>query len=212
MTSQVTLQAERRTITGKAVRHLRREGILPANITGHHMEPLAIQVKTLDVTRMLKGHGRTTVIRLSVTPDSEPRTVMIGHVQRDPVSAAIEHIDFLLIAMTEKMRARIALRTTGVAPAVATNVGVLLQMVNQVEVEALPDDLPQFIDIDISELKNVDDTIFVRDLKVSPQVTLHGDPDEPIIKIVQTRAALEATTTAAAEPAAVAATAESTDS
>jgi large subunit ribosomal protein L25 len=211
MTNQVTLQAEHRTITGKAVRHLRREGVLPANLTGHHMEPLAIQVKTLDVTKMLKAHGRTTVIRLSITPESEPRTVMIGHVQRDPVSAAIEHIDFLLVAMTEKMHARIALRTIGAAPAVTSNVGVLLQLVNQVEVEALPDDLPQSIDVDISELKNVDDTIFVRDLKVSSQVTLHGDPDEPIIKITQTRAAVEATT-AAAEPAAVAASAESSES
>ncbi len=211
MTNQVTLQAEHRTITGKAVRHLRREGVLPANLTGHHMEPLAIQVKTLDVTKMLKAHGRTTVIRLSITPESEPRTVMIGHVQRDPVSAAIEHIDFLLVAMTEKMHARIALRTIGAAPAVTSNVGVLLQLVNQVEVEALPDDLPQSIDVDISELKNVDDTIFVRDLKVSSQVTLHGDPDEPIIKITQTRAALEATI-AAAEPAAVAASAESSES
>jgi large subunit ribosomal protein L25 len=212
MSNQVTLQAEPRAISGKAVRHLRREGILPANLTGRHMEPLAIQVKTLDVTKMLKGHGRTTVIRLYITPESEPRTVMIGHIQRDPVSAAIEHIDFLLIAMTEKMRARIALRTLGVAPAVASNVGVLLQMVNQVEVEALPDNLPQSIAVDISDLKNVDDTIFVRDLKVSPQVILHGDPDEPIIKIVQTRAALEATTIEAVEPAAVAAAEESSGS
>jgi large subunit ribosomal protein L25 len=211
MTNQVTLQAEPRTITGKGVRHLRRDGILPANLTGHHMEPLAIQVKTLDVTKMLRGHGRTTVIRLSIAAESEPRTVMIGHVQRDPVSAAIEHIDFLLVAMTEKMHARIALRTIGAAPAVTSSVGVLLQLVNQVEVEALPDDLPQAIDVDISELKNVDDTIFVRDLKVSSQVTLLSDLDEPIIKIAQTRAAIEATT-AVAEPAAVAASAASSES
>lgn len=212
MTNQVTLQAEHRTITGKAVRHLRREGILPANLTGHHMEPLAIQVKTLDVTRMLKGHGRTTVIRLSISPEAEPRTVMIGHVQRDPVSAAIEHIDFLLIAMTEKMHARIALRTIGAAPAVTSNVGVLLQLVSQIEVEALPDDLPQSIDVDISGLKNVDDTLYVRDLNVSSLVTLHGDPDEPIIKIAQTRATIEATTVAPAEAAAVVAATENSES
>lgn len=90
--------------------------------------------------------------------------------------------------MTEKMHARITLRTTGMAPAVAANVGVLSQMVNQVEVEALPDDLPQSIDLDISALKNVDDTVYARDLKVSSLVTLDGDLDEPIIKIVQTRA------------------------
>lgn len=212
MTNQVVLQAEHRTITGKAVRHLRRQGVLPANITGHHMESLAIQVKTLEMTQLLKTHGRTTVIRLLIAPESEPRTVMIGHVQRDPVTNFIEHIDFLRVAMTEKMRARIALRLTGTAPAVTSKLGIVLQLVNQIEVEALPDDLPQAIDIDISELAHVDDTIYLRDLEVSPQVTLHGDLDEPIVKIAQTRAEIEAPSVEAVEPAPVAAIAQTSDS
>lgn len=93
MTIQVTLQAEHQAVTGKAVRQLRRQGILPTNLTGRHVEPLVIQVKASDVSQLLKAHGRTTVIRLSIPPEAEPHTVMIGHLQREPVSAAIDHRD-----------------------------------------------------------------------------------------------------------------------
>lgn len=202
MAVQATLQAERRTITGKAVRHLRQQGVLPANVTGHHMEPLAIQVKAVEVDKLLKAYGRTTVIRLSIAPKNEQQTAMIGHVQRDPISGAIKHIDFLVVQMNEKMRAKIALHPTGVAPAVKANVGILLQMVNQIEVEALPNDLPAAIEIDISGLANVDDTVYARDLKVPANVTLLGEPDEPLVKISQTRASVEAEPEAAATEAA----------
>lgn len=204
MTIQATLQAEHRTVTGKAVRQLRRQGILPANLTGRHIEPLVIQVKASDVNQLLMAHGRTTVIRLSIPPEAEPITVMIGHVQREPVGGAIEHVDFLQVVMVEKMRAHIALRAIGVAPAVANNVGILLQLVTQIEVEALPDDLPQTIEVDISGLVAVDDTIYARDLRVSSQVTHHGDPNEPLIKIAQTRGSAEISATLSGEPDAAA--------
>ena len=93
MTIQVTLQAEHRAVTGKAVRQLRRQGILPTNLTGCHIESLVIQVKASDVSQLLKAHDRTTVIRLSIPHEAEPHTVMIGHLQREPVSAAIDHHD-----------------------------------------------------------------------------------------------------------------------
>jgi large subunit ribosomal protein L25 len=191
MAAQAQLQAEHRTITGKAVRHLRRQGIIPANLTGNHMDPLVIQVKTIDIDRLLKAHGRTTVIRLSIAQGAQ-QTVMVGHVQREPVSRAIHHIDFLLVDMTEKMRANVPLHPTGEAPAVTSHAGILLQLLTQIEVEALPDDLPAAITVDLSGLVSVDDTVYVRDLTMPAAVTLLAAPDEPVVKIVQTRASVEA--------------------
>lgn len=201
MATQAALSADPRTITGKAVRHLRRQGILPANLTGHGNSPLAIQVQAVDVDRMLKAFGRTTVIQLSVSSLDARRTAMLGAVQRDPISGAIKHIDFIQVDMTQKMRASITLHLAGDAAATKNGAGMVLQLLNQIEVEALPDDLPDTIELDISGLAQVDDAIYVRDVKLPAGVVALADPDGAIVRIAHTRAALES----AAQPAVVAA-------
>jgi large subunit ribosomal protein L25 len=192
MATQATLQAEPRTITGKAVRHLRQQGLLPANLTGNTMTPLALQVRTADVDRMLKAFGRTTVIQLTIASLAAPRTAMLGSVQRDPISGAIKHLDFILVDMTQKMHASITLHIVGESPAVKNNTGILLQLMNQIEVEALPDDLPKAIEIEIAGLVNVDDAIYVRDLSLPASVVVLADADEAIVRVAQTRATIEA--------------------
>lgn len=192
MATQATLQAEPRTITGKAVRHLRQQGLLPANLTGNTMTPLALQVRTADVDRMLKAFGRTTVIQLTIASLAAPRTAMLGSVQRDPISGAIKHLDFILVDMTQKMHASITLHIVGESPAVKNNIGILLQLMNQIEVEALPDDLPKAIEIEIAGLVNVDDAIYVRDLSLPASVVVLADADEAIVRVAQTRATIEA--------------------
>lgn len=189
---QTHLQAEHRTVMGKAVRHLRQQGIIPANLTGRHMQPLAIQVRTSDIDRLLKTHGRATVMYLSVAATGAPQTVMIGHVQRDAISRAIKHIDFVHVEMSEQMSARVSLHPLGEAPAVRNNVGIVLQLLNSIEVEALPDDLPQSIGFAISGLVDVDDTVYVRDLLVPATVLLRAAPDEAIARVSQTRRSVEA--------------------
>lgn len=193
MATQATLNAETRTVTGKAVRHLRQQGILPANLTGHQMAPMALQVRAADVDRMLKGFGRTTVIQLTVAALGAPRTAMLGSVQRDAISGAIKHIDFIQVDMTQKMRASITLRLVGESPAVKGNTGMALHLLNQIEVEALPDDLPEAIDVEIGGLAAVDDAIYVRDLRLPASVDILTPADEAIVRISATRASLEAT-------------------
>lgn len=196
MAVQTHLQAEHRTVMGKAVRHLRQHGIIPANLTGHDIQPLAIQVRTLDIDRLLKTRGRATVILLSVaakgTATGVPQTVMIGHVQRDAISGAIKHIDFMHVEMSEKTSARVSLHSLGEAPAIRNNVGIVLQLLNSIEVEALPDDLPQTIGFDISGLADVDDTVYVRDLLVPTTVLVQAAPDEAIARVTQTHRSVEA--------------------
>ena len=191
MATQATLQAEPRTIMGKAVRHLRQRGLLPANLTGNSMTPLALQVRGSDVDRMLKAFGRTTVIQLTIASLAAPRTAMLGSVQRDPISGAIKHIDFIQVDLTQKMRASITLHVVGESPAVKNNAGILLQLMNQIEVEALPDDLPKDIEIEITGLVNVDDAVYVRDLSLPAGVVVFADSGDAIVRVAQTRGSLE---------------------
>lgn len=198
MTVQTHLQAEHRTVMGKAVRHLRQQGIIPANLTGQHMQPLAIQVQTLAMDRLLKTQGRATVIYLAVATGA-PQTVMVGHVQRDAISGAIKHIDFVHVEMSEKMSARVSLHPIGEAPAATNNVGIVLQLLNSIEVEALPDDLPQTISFAISGLVDVDDKVYVRDLLVPANVLVLAAPDEAVARVSQTRRSVETSSEASAE-------------
>jgi large subunit ribosomal protein L25 len=206
MADTVQLWAERRTVTGKKVKQLRRKGILPANITGHHMSPVAIQVEGHALERLLKENARTTLIKLTIASGdgNTEQTALIGRVQRHPVSRAIEHVDFLHVEMNQAMRVRVPLHTEGESAAVKNGDGILLHLLNDLEVEALPADLPQAITVDVSGLANVDDALYVRDLRLPPRVKLvHSEPDEPVIKVVVTRAAIEEA--AAEAPAAEAA-------
>jgi large subunit ribosomal protein L25 len=197
---QVVLQAEKRSVTGKAVRRLRQNGTLPANLTGRKQEAEAIQVNAYEFEKLLKTHGRTTIIRLAIAPSSRTQNAVIGRVSRDPISGAIEHIDFRHVVMTEVMRARVPLHVVGESPAVKAREGILLHLINDLEVEALPADLPEAIEVDVSTLDAVDAAVYVKDLPLPAKVKVITDGEEPVIKVAQTRAAIEEEAAAAATP------------
>src|SRR5262249_32752304 len=113
MAEQVVLHAEKRTVTGKAVRLLRRAGTLPANLTGRKQEAEAIQVNAHEFEKLLKTHGRTTIIRLAIAPSSQTQNAVVGRVSRHPISGGIEHIDFRHVLMYHVMSARLPLCGVG---------------------------------------------------------------------------------------------------
>jgi large subunit ribosomal protein L25 len=206
MAEQVVLQAEKRTVTGKAVRNLRRAGTLPANLTGRKQEAEAIQVNGHEFERLLKSHGRTTIIKLAIAPSRQTQNAVVGRVSRDPITGAIEHIDFRHVEMNEVMRARVPLHVVGESPAVKAREGILLHLLNDLEVEALPADLPEAIEVDVSSLDAVDAAVHVKDLPLPAKVRVITDAEEPVIKVTQTRAAIEeAATVETAEEAEAAA-------
>src|SRR5947209_7406295 len=106
MADQATLQAEKRTVMGKAVKRLRKEGLIPANVANNDGAPTAIQIDRHELERFMKTHGRTTLIRLTITGAPE-QTTMIAHVQREPVSGQIQHVDFLHVQMNQLMHTRV---------------------------------------------------------------------------------------------------------
>jgi len=203
LAGQVSLQVAARAMLGKRVKQLRRKGIIPANLYGRHQpsQPLQVDLYTLD--RFLAGHHATRVIDLHLDGGKgEVHNALMRHVSRSPRSGKILHVDFLRVSMNEPVTVRVPLTLKGTAPAVTVEGGVLLHLVDTLEIESLPGDIPEALELDISALEKIDDTLHVRKVALPPRVTLLSDVDEPAVKVVAPRAVLAEEAAAAAEEAA----------
>ncbi len=203
MAAKVSLEVEPRTTLGKQVKQLRRKGIIPANLYGRHQPSQALQVDLYTLDRFLAGHHATRVIDLHLGDGrkGEVQNALIRHVARSPRSGKILHVDFLRVSMNEPIVVRVPVTLTGAAPAVDVEGGVLLHLLDTLEVESLPGDIPDALELDISGLAAIDDGLHVRDVKLPRGVTMLSPADEPVVKVVAPRAVLaeEAATEAAAE-------------
>ena len=208
MPDQVTFAAQKRNVFGKAVKRLRRSGIIPGNIYGHNRPSVPVQLNAHDFELFLHRHAATTLLRLSLDGGGAPETALIRHVQHEPVTGAIQHVDFLHVMLSESIKARIPLRWEGESPAVRNRDGILLQLIDTVEVEARPTDLPPALTLDVSGLAEVKATLYVRDIPVPRRVKLLTDPDEPVVKVEPARVIAEAVPAAEAAPTEAAPTAE----
>lgn len=172
---KLKLEIEKRKITGRKVKNLRRQGILPANIYGKNVKSLAVQLPLKDFDRVLKEVGETGLLELSVAGEEKARPVLIHNVQLDPVTSQPLHTDFFQVDLKEKVTTMVPLEIVGEAPAVKDKKGVLLTTLNEVEVEALPADLPEKIEVDTSHLFEVNQEVKVADLKIPTGVTILTD-------------------------------------
>lgn len=161
---QISLSATKRTVLGRKVRTLRKEGFIPAHVFGNKVESLSIQVKSADFSKVFEKVGETGIIDLAI--DGQKKPVLVRNLQVHPVSDDPLHIDFYQVNLTQKVKVDVPLEIIGESPAVEKKIGLLLTPVSEVEVEALPRDLPENIQIDITKLENIDDEIKVKDLKV----------------------------------------------
>lgn len=174
------LQAEKREVFGRKTKRLRKNGITPANVSGKHIKSFSVQVKTDEFRRVFDSVGETGVVGLTV--DGSVHPVLIHEIHKDPVYGSPLHVDFLEVNLTEKVTATVPVEVVGESPAVASEKGVLVQQMHEVEVEALPTDLPDSIQVDISGLAAVNDTVKVSDLKVDrSKVEIKEEDSERIV-------------------------------
>jgi large subunit ribosomal protein L25 len=205
---QVTFAAQRRTVTGKAVRQLRKQGIVPGNIVASGRDSVAIQLNGLDFQRYLAKNAPTTVLRLILDGGKAGETVMVQRVEHEPVTRAILHVDFIQVNMSQAMRARVPIHMEGDAPGVKTYNGLLLTLLDHVEVEARPADLPQALPLDVTGLTELNMMLHVSDIAVPKNVKVLTDPDEAVVRLEPPRtieaapAPTEAAEAAAEAPAA----------
>ena len=191
MKQQTELAIEKRVALRKAAKRLLKEGIIPANIFGHHEASEAVQVNAIAFNRLVRSHGATSIVSLRLPDRPVPQTVLIRHVQHDPRSGKIIHIDFFRVSMSERINVKVALHLIGEAPAVKLEGGVLLHLLDALEVECLASDIPESLEVDISGLAQIDDILHAEDVKLPSNFTLITDPKEGIAKVAATRAEIE---------------------
>ena len=185
----IALKATARDIVGKKTRFLRREGITPTHIFGHNLKSLALQCNTDELRRVIARVGMTALFNLGIDGEKRPRKVLIREIQNDPLGRQILHVDFYQIEMTEKLKIDVPIILGGEAPAMKVKGRSLHQSLTSLNIECLPDKLPHEIEVDLSLLTELGQSIHVKDLGLSTDITVINDPEQLIVKISETAAA-----------------------
>lgn len=199
----LTLEANKRQVFGRKVKTLRQSRVIPANIYGKKIKSLAVQLPQRDLETVYNKVGETNIVNLKVEGEATSRPVLIQNLQKDQVTDRILHVDFHQVQMTERVTVAVPLKVVGEAPAVKEKGGVLITLFDEIKVEALPGDLPDIFEVDISGLQEIGSSLFIRDLKVDPtKVTIIAKPDEMVVTVKEAKLEVEAPPTAEAAPAA----------
>lgn len=185
----VKLEAKNREIVGKKVKRLRAEGWIPAVLFGAKQSSIPVQVEERELGRALREAGSTALIDLYVGEENDPHIVLVRDIQRDVLTSRLQHVDFYQVQLDRKVKTSPALIIVGEAPIVEAGEAVLVQILNQVEVECLPTDLIDSIEVDVSSLESLDHSVTIGDLPVPPGVTILADPGDAVVSVVVPRAA-----------------------
>lgn len=178
------LKAQKRDLTGRKVKNLRNEGFLPANVFGKKVKSLSVQVSTKDFVEVYKKAGETGIVSLEVEKEKEARPVLIYNMQVHPVTDSPLHVDFLQVDLKVKVTAHVPVELVGESPAEKQALGTVVQQIQEIEVEALPADLPEKFEIDKAELIEVDQLVKVADLKVDrSKVEIKTDAESIVVKV-----------------------------
>jgi large subunit ribosomal protein L25 len=176
-----TLSANRRTIVGKQVRGLRRQGLLPAVIYGHMIEPVSISLNAREASTLLPTLTSTQFVEIVI--DEKPHNVLVREKQRHPIDGHLLHVDFQEVSMLERFRANVQLDFFGEAPAVKFYNGVVVIHLEELDIEALPADLPERIKVDLGSLTEIGSAIRVRDLILPAEVEVLENMDDIVVVV-----------------------------
>jgi large subunit ribosomal protein L25 len=178
MAVEVVLKAEKRDVIGKQVKALRRQGRLPAVLYGRKFQAIPVTLDLREAGRILPTITSSHLVTIAL--DGERHTALVREKQRHPVQGSLLHVDFMVVSMTEKLRASVMIELVGEAPGAKEFNGVLVVGQEQLEVESLPGDLPERITVDLSVLAQIGDAIHVRDIAIPSGVEVLTDPDEMV--------------------------------
>lgn len=186
---KVVLKATKRTVTGKQVQQLRRQGLLPGVVYGYKMEPTPITLEAHNAGLVLPKLTSSSI----VTIDLEGRQVaaLVREKQKNFIKNFFTHVDFQAVSLTETIRTYVSLHFFGTAPAIKEFQAAIVTSLNEIEVEALPGDLPERIEVDLSKLAALGDSVHVKDLPIPTGVEVLTDGDEVVVVATATREEVE---------------------
>ena len=185
-----TLSLSQRTVTGKKVKQLRRQGILPVHIYGKGIDSLSLQGVTGELRRLLLQIGTNIPVSIQVEGSEGENICFVRDVQRHPVTEDLLHIDFIRVDVTQTISAEVPITLMGTAPATQRG-GTLLQPLTSLLVEALPRDIPVSVEADVSGLDDFEKSIVVRDIPIADNVTVLTDQDEFVARVIPPRVETE---------------------
>lgn len=172
---KVVINASKRDVIGKQVKALRRAGKLPAVIYGRHTDPLSINLDAHSASLALGKLTSSSLVTINVDGTEYP--ALVREKQRDYIKNRLLHVDFLAVSLDEMIRTYVSVHLIGVSPAVKDFNAVLVKNLEQLEVECLPTDLPEHIDVDISAMRKPGEGIRVREVIVPDSIRILNDPD-----------------------------------
>ncbi|MEA4958947.1 MAG: 50S ribosomal protein L25 [Anaerolineaceae bacterium] len=178
---EFVIKAQKRTVMGKKVNALRREGWLPGVVYGRHLQAFPIQMPAHETSLIMSKLTSSSLVTIDV--DGEKHTAIVRDRQRDVIYGRLTHVDFLALSLNEKLRTTVGLELVGEAPVLKLADVILNQGVFELELECLPQDLPSKIEVDVSKIASMDDLITVGSLNLGDKITVLTDPSEVIISV-----------------------------
>lgn len=179
---KLKLTAKKRTSVGRKVKQLRKTGLLPGNIYGRDFKSQAVELPVSEFKPVYKKAGETKIVELSLG-EKDVYPTLIHNVQIDPLTQNPLHTDFFKVDLSQKIRTEIPVELIGTSPAVAQKIGLLLQTLNEVDIEALPTDLPEKLTLNVESLTQLDQEFKVSDLKLPKGVTILTDKNLGVVKV-----------------------------
>ncbi|MFH0979354.1 MAG: 50S ribosomal protein L25 [Candidatus Roizmanbacteria bacterium] len=196
--NKLTLEVKNRELTGKKAGKLRKEGLVLANIYGPEFKSQSLSVDLKAFTKTYRAARETAVVYLKLNKDELP--ILIKNVQKHPVTDMILHVDFRKIDLKKKIQTEVPIKVIGVSEAVSQKAGVLLIQSKTVLVEALPQNIPPHIEVDITIIKDIGQEIKVSDLKKPDQYEIKTLPEKVIVSVVEHKEESVTPDTTAAAP------------
>ncbi|MCR4276547.1 MAG: 50S ribosomal protein L25 [Candidatus Roizmanbacteria bacterium] len=181
-TDKVSLKVELRTVFGKKLNKVRKQGLVPGNIYGPDFKSKSISVVYKDMVKTYKLVGETGVVYLNLDKENIP--VLIKGIQKHPLTSSVLHIDFRKIDLTKKIETDVPVKAIGISEAVSQKGGVLLVQSETVLVEALPEDIPSHIEVDVTVIKEIGQEIKVADLKKSDKYEVKTPAEKVVVAVI----------------------------
>ncbi len=186
-----TLKLDERTLTGKKVRRLRRQGVTPVHVYGAGINPANLQVDDRTLNRLLPQVGSNVPISVEYEGQDGESICFVREIQRHPVTETVIHVDFLRVDVTQTVAAEVPIILVGASPAVSQMAGTLLQNIQSLSIEALPMNMPAELTMDISGLVDFDSTLSVGDVEVPGNVTVLNELEDVIVRVAPPRLEVE---------------------
>jgi large subunit ribosomal protein L25 len=180
---ELKIKATKRDVLGKKTRFLRRQGVTPAHLFGHSLESLALQCDTNELKKIVASAGMTRLVNLNVEGEKEPKTVFLREIQKDAITRELLHVDFYQVRKGEKMTMDVPIVLVGEAPAMKGKGRILSRGTTVLSLECLPEKVPPQIEVDISVLAELDQSIYVKDIHLDPDILVHDDPELLVVKV-----------------------------